>query len=478
MNFRIILSNLGKVIVLCGALMLLPLTVSFIYGEDGFPFIYAIGIAALVGFILIIYSKPDTSKMSARDGFCIVTMSWIVLSLIGSIPFIVSDQIVSPVDAFFETMSGFTTTGASVLTDVESLDKGLLFWRSLTHWIGGMGVLVFILAIADRNPERSINILRAEMPGSKVDKLRPKAGTTARILYFIYIGLTILEVVFLLFGGMSLYDSLVHTFGTAGTGGFGIKGDSIESYSPYLQYVIAIFMMLFGINFAMYYLILAGRIRSIFRSSELRWYLLIIFIATMIIFLNINIEINDYSESFRLSFFQVSSIITTTGYSTTDFNLWPDLSKAVLLILMFIGGCEGSTAGGFKVSRFMIMSHSVRNEAKHSLHPRIVSAVRINDKIVSKETISSVSSYLGLYVFTFLALFLIISFEPMGFETNFSAVIACFNNIGPGFAGVGPAASFAEYSDLSKIVLSFAMLLGRLEIYPVILSFFRLNVRR
>lgn len=478
MNFRIILSNLGKVIVLCGALMLLPLTVSFIYGENVFPFIYAIGVSAIVGFILIIYSKPDPSKISARDGFCIVTLSWIVLSLIGSIPFIVSDQIVSPVDAFFETMSGFTTTGASVIENVEALDKGLLFWRSLTHWIGGMGVLVFILAIADRNPERSINILRAEMPGSKVDKLRPKAGTTARILYFIYVGLTLLEVIFLLAGGMSLFDSLVHAFGTAGTGGFGIKADSIGGYSPYLQYVIAIFMMLFGINFAMYYLILAGRIRNIFRSSELRWYLGIIAVATCIIFININPMIGDYSESFRQSFFQVSSIITTTGYSTVDFDLWPDLSKAVLLILMFIGGCEGSTAGGFKVSRFMIMSHAVRNEAKHSLHPRIVSAVRINDKIVSKETISSVSSYLGLYVFTGLALFLILSFEPMGFETNFSAVMACFNNIGPGFAGVGPAASFAEYSDLSKIILSFAMLLGRLEIYPVLLSFLRLNVRR
>ena len=478
MNFRIILSNLGKVIVLCGVLMLLPLTVAFIYGENAFPFIYAIGIAALVGFILIIYSRPDTSKMTARDGFCIVTMSWIVLSIIGSIPFIVSDQIVSPVDAFFETMSGFTTTGASVIENVEDLDKGLLFWRSLTHWIGGMGVLVFILAIAERNPERSINILRAEMPGSKVDKLRPKAGTTARILYFIYIGLTLLEVIFLLFGGMSLYDSLVHAFGTAGTGGFGIKADSIGGYSPYLQYVIAIFMMLFGINFAMYYLILAGRIRNVFRSSELRWYLGIIAAATCIIFININPSIGNYSESFRQSFFQVSSIITTTGYSTTDFDLWPGLSKTVLLILMFIGGCEGSTAGGFKVSRLMIMYHSVRNEAKHSLHPRIVSAVRINDKIVSKETLYSVSSYLGLYVFTFLALFLIISFEPMGFETNFSAVIACFNNIGPGFASVGPAASFAAYSDFSKIVLSFAMLLGRLEIYPVLLSFLRLNVRR
>ena len=478
MNFRIILSNLGKVIVLCGALMLLPLTVSFIYGEDVFPFIYAIGTSAFIGFILIIYSKPDTNKISARDGFCIVTMSWIMLSLIGSIPFIVSEQVTSPIDAFFETMSGFTTTGASILTDVESLDKGLLFWRSLTHWIGGMGVLVFILAIADRNPERSINILRAEMPGSKVDKLRPKAGTTARILYYIYVGLTLLEVIFLLAGGMSLFDSLVHAFGTAGTGGFGIKADSIGSYSPYLQYVIAIFMMLFGINFAIYYLILAGRIRNIFRSSELRWYLCIIFVATMIIFVNISPQIGNYSDSFRHSFFQVTSIITTTGYSTVDFNLWPDLSKAVLFILMLIGGCEGSTAGGFKVSRFMIMSHAVRNEAKHSLHPRIVSAVRINDKIVSKETISSVSSYLGLYIFTGLALFFILSFEPMGFETNFSAITACFNNIGPGFGGVGPAASFAEYSDFSKIVLSFAMLLGRLEIYPVLLSFVRLNVRR
>lgn len=478
MNFRIIFSNLGKVILLGASLMILPMAVSFIYGESVMPFVYAIGVATVLGFIFVRFSNPISSKISAHDGFFIVTLSWIFLSLIGSIPFVTSGQIPSPVDAFFETMSGFTTTGASILDDIEALDKGLLFWRSLTHWIGGMGVLVFILAIADRNPERSINILRAEMPGSKVDKLRPKAGTTAKILYFIYVGLTLLEIIFLLFGGMSLYDSLVHAFGTAGTGGFGIKADSIASYSPYLQYVIAIFMVLFGVNFAMYYLILAGRLRSVFRSTELKWYFGIITVATCIIFVNINPAIEDYSESFRQAFFQVASIITTTGYSTVDFNLWPDLSKAVLLILMFIGGCEGSTAGGFKVSRVMIMSHAIRNEAKHSLHPRIVSAVRINDKIVSKETITSVSSYIGLYLFTGLILFLLISFEPVGFETNFSAIAACFNNIGPGFASVGPFASFSGYSDFSKIILSFAMLLGRLEIYPVLLSFVRLNVRR
>lgn len=478
MNFKIIFFDLGKVISLGAALMLAPLVVSLIYHESIMPFVIAIAIALIIGLGLIYLNRSTTEKLSVKDGFCIVTLCWILLSLIGSIPFVVSGAIPSFEDAFFETMSGFTTTGASILTDVEALGKGLLFWRSLTHWVGGMGVLVFIMAINSRNPERSINLMRAEMPGSRVDKLRPKAGSTARILYTIYLGLTALEIIFLLCGGMPLYDSLVHTFGTAGTGGFGIKADSIASYSAYLQYVIAIFMMIFGMNFGLFYLLLTKRWRAVLKSAELRWYVCIILVATFIIFININPMYGNVADSFRNAFFQVSSIITTTGYSTANFDMWPQLSKAVLLILMFIGGCEGSTAGGFKVSRVMVMANSIRNEAKHSLHPRLVSAVRINDKIVSKETIASISSYLGLYVSTFIILFLIISFEPAGFESNFSAVASCFNNIGPGFAAVGPAANFAGYSDFSKIILSLAMLLGRLEIYPVLLSFFRINNQR
>lgn len=478
MNKRIVLYNLGKVITLEAALMMLPLIVTIIYKEPFMPFIYAIIAAILLGMFLVKFSKPKSDRMSSREGFCIVTFSWIVLSLIGAVPFVVSGAIPNFISAFFETMSGFTTTGASIIENVEALDHGILFWRSFTHWIGGMGVLVFILAVADRNPERSINIMRAEMPGAKVDKLRPKASSTARILYYIYIGLTVLEIILLLCGGMSLYDSLVHSFGTAGTGGFGIKADSLASYSPYLQYVIAIFMMIFGVNFGLYYLILAGRWRSALRSSEFRWYLCIILIAVVIITIDLRTAFGSLEEAFRTSFFQVSSVITTTGYSTADFNAWPALSKAILLILMFIGGCEGSTAGGLKVSRVMIMTHTIRNEAKRSLHPRIVSAVRINDKIVPKETISGISSYFGLYIFTFILLFLLISFEPIGFESNFSAVAACFNNIGPGFDAVGPAANFAIYSGFSKLVLTIGMLLGRLEIYPVLLSIFSLNVRR
>ena len=478
MNFKIILYDLGKVVSLGAVLMMAPLIVTMIYGEDPLPFLITIGIALVIGLGLTHVMKTATERLSVRDGFCIVTFCWILLSLIGALPFVLSGAVPSYVDAFFETMSGFTTTGASILTDVESLGKGLLFWRSLTHWIGGMGVLVFILAIADRNPERSINILKAEMPGSKIDKIRPKAGSTARMLYFLYIGLTLLEVIFLLFGGMSLFDSLVHSFGTAGTGGFGIKADSIASYSPYLQYVISIFMLLFGVNFSLYYLLIVGRWRTVLKSSELKWYACIVAIAVISICINIYSIYGNLAESFRQSLFQVSSIITTTGYSTANFDMWPQFSKAILLVLMFIGGCEGSTAGGLKVSRVMMMAHSVRNEAKHSLHPRLVSAVRINDKIVSKDTLSGISSYFGLYAFTMIILFVILSFEPMGFETNFSAIVACFNNIGPGFASVGPAASFAGYSSFGKIVLSLSMLLGRLEIYPVLLSFFKVSNKR
>ena len=478
MNFKIIFFNLGKVVSLGAALMVAPLMVSLIYHESASPFLIAIGIALAIGLGLTYSMKSATERLSVRDGFCIVTFCWILLSLIGALPFVLSGAVPSYVDAFFETMSGFTTTGASILTDVESLSKGLLFWRSLTHWIGGMGVLVFILAIADRNPERSINILKAEMPGSKIDKIRPKAGSTARMLYLLYIGLTLLEVIFLLFGGMSLYDSLVHSFGTAGTGGFGIRADSIASYSPYLQYVISIFMLLFGVNFSLYYLLIVGRWRTVLKSSELKWYVCIVAVAVIAVCINIYSIYGNVAESFRQSLFQVSSLITTTGYSTANFDMWPQFSKAILLVLMFIGGCEGSTAGGLKVSRVMMMAHSVRNEAKHSLHPRLVSAVRINDKIVSRDTLSGISSYFGLYAFTMMILFVILSFEPMGFETNFSAIVACFNNIGPGFAGVGPAASFAAYSSFGKIVLSLSMLLGRLEIYPVLLSIFRLNIRR
>ena len=450
--------------------MLAPMFVAVYYGESIIEFVYTILIALLLGIAMLIIGGHRSDRLNVKDGYVIVTMSWVALSLIGALPFYISGAIPSYVDAFFESVSGFTTTGASILTDVEAVGKGLLFWRSFTHWIGGMGVLVFIMALAEKNPSRSINLMKAEMPGSRVDKLTPKAKGTAKILYYIYIAMTLIEIVLLLAGGMPLYDSIVHSLGTAGTGGFGIYGDSIGGYSAYLQYVIAIFMMLFGVNFGIYYLIIKGRWKSIFKSTELKWFLGIVGGATAIIVIANQCIYSSLADNLRYAFFQVTSIISTTGYSTTDFNAWPDISKAVLFILMFIGGCEGSTAGGLKVARVMTMSHTVKNEMKHCLHPRMVSTVRIGGKNVSQETVSGIGSYITLYMIVGIAALLIISYDNMGFETNLSAVVACLNNIGPGFARVGPAANFAVYSDISKVVLSITMLLGRLEIYPILLT--------
>ena len=393
------------------------------------------------------------------------------MSAIGALPFVISGEIPNYIDAFFETVSGFTTTGASVLTNVEKMSQGLLFWRSFTHWIGGMGVLVFVMAIIPNISDRSIHIVRAEMPGPIVGKLVPKLKNTAKILYLIYIVMTVLEVVFLLCGGMPLYDSVVHAFGTAGTGGFGIKASSIAGYSPYLQWVIAIFMLLFGINFNIYYLVLIRRFRSVFRSTEMWSYIGLVVLSVAAITVNIYPVSQSFSEALRLSAFQVSSVITTTGYATADFNLWPEMSKGILLFLMFIGGCAGSTAGGLKVSRVVILLKMIRRELNRMLHPRSVSVVKFEGKQVDEATLNSVSIYFVLYIICFCVIFFVLCFEPFDFATNFSATAACFNNVGPGFGAVGPAASYQGYSALSKTVLSIAMLLGRLEIFPLLLAF-------
>jgi len=470
MNKRLVFYTLGKVLCVEALLLCLPLIVALIYGEALRPFLITMGITASIGALAVIVFRTGSNLLFIRDGFAIVSLSWIVMSMAGALPFVISGQIPSYIDALFETMSGFTTTGASILTDVEALSHGILFWRSLTHWIGGMGVLVFIMAIAEKNPDRSINIMKAEMPGSKVDKLRPKAKTNALVLYYIYLGMTVLEIIFLLAGGMSLFDSLVHTFGTAGTGGFGIKADSIGGYSPYLQWVIAIFMVLFGVNFGIYNLILLKRIGQALSSIELRVYLCIIFFATMIIMVNISSMFASEGEALRQSFFQVASIITTTGYATTDFNAWPQLSKTVLFILMFIGGCEGSTAGGLKVSRVVIMTKEIKREINKTIHPRIISSVRLDGKAMTKDSLSGVNAYLWIYLLIMVVALLFVTADGFDFETNVTAVVSCMNNIGPGLSKVGPCGSFAEFSNLSKLVLTLTMLLGRLEIYPVLLA--------
>lgn len=462
---------IGQIIKLEAVLLVLPLAVSIIYRERcALSFLITALAALFVGFAVTLISKPGNRLIYAKEGFVIVALAWLALSAIGAVPFVLSGEVRSYADAFFETVSGFTTTGASVLTDVESMSHGLLFWRSFTHWVGGMGVLVFIMAIIPSVCDRSIHILRAEMPGPVMGKLVPKLKQTAKILYLIYIVMTVLEMILLLCGGMSLFDSALHSFATAGTGGFGIKGDSIASYSPYLQWVIAAFMFLFGINFNIYYLLLVRRFRSVLKSTETWCYIAICLISVSIITGNIYSIYGNLPDSVRASAFQVASLVTTTGFSTADFNLWPGLSKGILFILMFIGGCAGSTAGGLKVSRVVMMIKMIRREFMKMIHPRSVSAVRIEGKKVDDTTLNGVNVYFALYMVIYFAVFLLLCLEPFDFETNFTAVAACYNNIGPGFGAVGPMGSFSGYSAFSKIVLSATMLLGRLEIYPLLFA--------
>lgn len=472
MKYKIVFYTVGRVMLFEAALLMIPLAVSFVFGEScAVAFIISVLIALVPGLALTLLCRGAQKDIFIREGLAIVALSWVCISAVGALPFVISGEIPSYIDAFFETVSGFTTTGASILTDVESMSRGLLFWRSLTHWLGGMGVLVFVMAIMEKVPDRSINILRAEMPGHSVDKLTPRSKSTAKILYYIYLALTALEIVFLLLGGMPLYDSIVHALGTAGTGGFGIKADSIASYSHYLQWVITVFMLLFGVSFNLYYLLLLKKWRAVLDSNELKCYFGIWLAAFLIIAVNIYPLYGSVADAIRLSAFQVSSLVTTTGYATADFNLWPQLSKAVLFLLMFAGGCMGSTAGGLKMSRIVVLAQSVRNELRHALRPRAVSSVRLNGRRLDPQEVKSVHSYFAIYITVIIAVFLLISFEPFGFETNLSAAVSCVNNIGPGFDLVGPAASYADYSGFSKLVLSLAMLLGRLEIFPMLLLF-------
>ncbi|MBQ8403544.1 MAG: TrkH family potassium uptake protein [Clostridia bacterium] len=476
MNYRIVLHTVGRILQIEALLMLLPLAVSVIYaGQDGtaaiWAFLIAIGISLALGFFLTYVLGKNNNLLFAREGFAIVALAWILMSVVGALPFVISGEIPSFIDAFFETVSGFTTTGASILTDVEAMSHGMLFWRSFTHWVGGMGVLVFVMAILPQDTGRNIHIMRAEMPGPIVGKLVPRLKDTARILYVIYIVLTAVEVVLLLLGGMSLFDSLLHSFGTAGTGGFGIKADSLGGYNAYLQWVITIFMLVFGVNFNLYYLILIKQFKTAIKSTELWVYGAIVFVSGVLISFNIYPMLGDVGDSVRHAFFQVASIITTTGYSSVDFNLWPGFSKAILVVLMFVGGCAGSTAGGIKVSRFIIAIKTVFKDIKKMLHPRSVAGVKLEGKKVDDKTINSVSTYFAFYFIIFLIIFLLLSLEPFDFETNFTAVSACFNNIGPGLSAVGPMGSFSIYSDAATLLLSFAMLLGRLEIFPLLLIF-------
>ncbi len=472
MNRQMVLHTLGHISLAEAALMVLPAIVSVIYGEYNILlcFLAAIGVALSLGLLLKFTTKASNKVIYAKEGFVIVSFAWILMSVIGALPFTLSGEIPDYIDALFEMVSGFTTTGASIIPNVESISKGLLFWRSFSHWIGGMGVLVFVMALIPNMPDRSIHIMRAEMPGPEVDKLLPRARDTAKILYIIYVALTGIEIILLLCGGMPVFDSILHSFGTAGTGGFGIKADSIAGYNSYLQWVIAVFMFIFGINFNLYYLLLLGRFKSILRSTELWVYLGIVFTSITIICINIYSIYGNFAETLRQSTFQVGAIISTTGYATTNFDLWPGLSKAVILFLMIVGGCAGSTAGGLKVSRVLILVKSIVRELKKAIHPRSVQVVKIEGKKLDEQTISGVTSYFAIYAACIILVFIILSAEPFSVETNLSATLSTFNNIGPGFDAVGPAVNYSCYNQFSTFIMTIAMLLGRLEIFPLILG--------
>lgn len=471
MNSSIIRYILGYVLKIESCLMLLPCMVAVIFREKfGLCYLTVSLICLLLG-VLMTHRKPKNFVFYLKEGCVITALSWVFLSFFGCLPFFFSREIPSFTDALFETVSGFTTTGASILSDVESLSHCSLFWRSFTHWIGGMGVLVFLLAIVPMSGGSHINLMRAESPGPSVGKLVPKVKHTARILYVIYLGLTILEMIFLLAGGMPLFDALTTSFGTAGTGGFGIKNDSLMSYSTYLQWVVTVFMILFGVNFNAYYYIIFRNLKKAFTMEEVRYYFLIIFAATGIIFMNILERSANAFDALTKAAFQVGSIITTTGFSTADFNLWPQTSKTILVLLMFIGACAGSTGGGIKVSRFVVLFKTIIKELNSYIHPKSVKKIKIDGKPVEHDVVRAINVYFISFMIIFSMSVLAISFEGKDLITNFTAVVATINNIGPGLELVGPTQNFGVFSVFSKYVLMFDMLAGRLELFPLLLLF-------
>lgn len=464
--------NIGRILLVEAILLMLPAAVSIIY-SDGVLSSFAITIAALtVAGLLATRKKPKNKSIYAKDGYVIVAFTWILMSLFGALPFTLSGHIPSFVDAFFETVSGFTTTGSTILSNIEALPKSLLFWRSFTHWIGGMGILVFVIAIMPKTENSSMHVMRAEVPGPTVGKLVSKLGASARILYGIYCAMSAIMTVMLIAGGMPVFDSIVNTFATAGTGGFGILNNSIEGYqSLYAEMVIAVFMLLFGINFNLYYLFLIRRFKQALKSEELRWYFGIIAGSVLIIAVSLITSKHTAGESFRHAFFQVSSIITTTGFSSTDFGTWPIIAQVILVFLMFVGACAGSTGGGIKVSRLVILVKSGMRDIKKAINPRSIETVKVDRQTVEEPVVKSVSVFFATYIIVIAISSLIVSLDGRDLTTTFTAIIACIGNIGPGLGAVGPAGNFAHFSVLSKIVLSFDMLAGRLELIPMLMIF-------
>lgn len=469
MNYSIVLYILGCVLKFESAFLVLPALVGLIYREHASVSYLAVAVLCLILGVLLTHKKPRSTNLYTREGFVAVALSWIIMSIFGAIPFVLTGDIPFYVDALFETISGFTTTGSSILTDVESISKASLFWRSFSHWIGGMGVFVFIMAILPMMGGSTMNLMKAESPGPSVSKLVPHVKDTAKILYGIYIAITICEATILRALGMPLFDSLTTTFGTVGTGGFGIRNDSIAGYSPAIQITITVFMILSGINYTAYFYILTGKIKELFKIEEVRWYLAIIFGSVAVITWNVRSLYPTFSETLRHAFFQVGSIITTTGYATTDFDLWPALSKTLLVTLMFIGACAGSTSGGIKVSRILILLKTIRKELSLIIHPRQVKKIRMDGHPVDHETLRSANVFLVVYFVLLLTSMLLISVDEFDFSTNFTSVVTVLNNIGPGLNLVGPTQNFSIFSPFSKFVLMFDMLVGRLELFPMMI---------
>ena len=474
MNFKMMGRFLAQILSIEGIFMIPALIISLCCGDAMAVRGFLCTIAIILGTVavLALVSRGSPSAFYAKEGLVCVGASWLVLSAIGCLPFYISGEIPSFIDAFFETVSGFTTTGASIVPAVEELSKGILYWRSFSHWLGGMGVLVFLLAFTGGKGQGfTMHLLRAESPGPAVGKLVPKMRTTAAILYVIYIVLTILDVVFLVVGDMPLFEAECHAFGTAGTGGFGVKNDSLASYSPYLQNVTTVFMILFGVNFSCYYLLLIRQWKSVVTDEEVRLYFGIILASIALIALNTRSLYGSLEETLRHTAFQVGSIITTTGYATVDFDLWPSFSKTILLCLMVVGACAGSTGGGLKVARLLLLLKGVRRNIRRMLNPRRVEVVRNNGTAVDEKILDNTNAYFAAYVLIIFAIFIIISLDGFSVATNFSAVLCTFNNIGPGLEAVGPTCNFAAFSPFSKLVLSWAMLAGRLEIFPMLVLF-------
>ena len=469
MNFKLVFRITGKTLLVEAGAMLLPLAVGFLYGEDPAPFLYTLPLLVLVGAIFSVLKSDD--HFFPREGFFAVALTWLLVAAFGALPFYFSGYFETYIDCFFEAVSGFTTTGASILTAVEPLPKGILFWRSFMHWLGGMGVLVLTIALLPNLGGRTLQLMKAESPGPIVSKLVPKASQSSKILYSIYCGMTVIEIIVLHLVGMPWFDSIVNSFAIAGTGGFSIRNTSIAAYgSPAIEIACTIFMLLFSINFALYFLVLCGKVKQALRSDELRFFLIVVVGSTALIAIDIW-PMYSGADAIRHAAFQVSSIISTTGFASTNFDLWPEFSRFLLILLMFIGACAGSTGGASKCSRLLLLLRSIRREVRQVIHPREVNVVKLDGQVVDEGNLRSVHIFIGAYMLIMLLAVLLVSLDDFSMVTNFSAVASCIGNVGPGLEGVGPMSSYAAYSGFSKLVLSMCMIIGRLELLPVMVLF-------